>query len=289
MNPGLRRRLWRWSSSIPFWLLISTVLLLAFDLPESQFSVLSPCLDLRLQDCFYDPAQQSRFFFSRDHNDFWYQLLHEKVRHGFVPGVAILLFLAALLPRISWSRLGLLRVPHRTDLWLVILAISLTAVLVGLIKNATHVYCPYEVDRYGGKAPYVHLFEAYPEKYPAHWRFIIGGKKWNQDCSQWTGVERAECGRCFPCGHASGGFALMGLFFVFRAWRRWLGLGIGVICGSVMGVYQMMNGNHYFSHVVFTALLAWIICLLLHKHLPLIQKLLRHIISILPNKAVATS
>jgi len=277
MNPGLRRRLWRWSSSILFWLLFSAVLLLAFELPESQFSVFSPCLDLRLQDHFYDPTQVSHFFFSRDHQDFWYQLLHEKVRHGFVPGVAILLFLAALLPRLSWSRLGLLRVPHRTDLWLVILAISFTAVVVGFCKRATHVYCPYEVDRYGGKAPYVHLFEAYPEKYPANWRFIIGGKKLRQDGTCWQGVECNwdECGRCFPCGHASGGFALMGLFFVFRGWRRWLGLGIGLICGSVMGAYQMMNGNHYFSHVLFTALISWIICLALNRWMPVLKRGIR--------------
>ena len=70
-------------------------------------------------------------------------------------------------------------------------------------------------------------------------------------------------GGCFPAGHASGGFALLGLIAV-RSSRRWrngvIALGLGL--GWWMGLYQMLKGAHYPSHTTTTMLIAWMVVLL---------------------------
>lgn len=45
----------------------------------------------------------------------------------------------------------------------------------------------------------------------------------------------------------------MMLFFCFRSRRdRWAGLGAGLIAGWGMGFYQMLRGQHFLSHTLFT-------------------------------------
>ena len=41
------------------------------------------------------------------------------------------------------------------------------------------------------------------------------------------------------------------------------GLAIGFTMGWTMGLYQMLNGNHYLSHTLVTMLLAWLVIVLL--------------------------
>ncbi|MFT5110556.1 MAG: membrane-associated PAP2 superfamily phosphatase, partial [Pseudoalteromonas tetraodonis] len=78
---------------------------------------------------------------------------------------------------------------------------------------------------------------------------------------KWTKNPRKP-GHGFPAGHASGGFALMGLC-VFGRTRRGITLGVaaGLSLGWILGSYQMLNGNHYLSHTVVTNLLAGILVL----------------------------
>ena len=55
----------------------------------------------------------------------------------------------------------------------------------------------------------------------------------------------------------------MMLFFCFRSRRdRWAGLGAGLIAGWGMGFYQMLRGQHFLSHTLFTMIGAWMIILL---------------------------
>jgi len=137
-----------------------------------------------------------------------------------------------------WNR-GLARIRRRLAFVLVVLA--LVPSLAALGKAVTHVYCPSQLERYGGAVPYVRLFDRYPDSFVAK-----------------------KPGRCFPAGHASGGFALMALFFAFkRRRRRVAGLTLGLGLGWLMGGYQTLIGAHYLSHTVATMLLAWIVCVLL--------------------------
>lgn len=127
----------------------------------------------------------------------------------------------------------------RRDLGVALLTLVSVPVLVGLGKDTTNVYCPYEIRRYGGDVPYVKLAERHPDN-----------------------DRPARRGRGFPAGHASGGFALLGLLWLRRspAWKRG-GLALGLAAGWAMGGYQMLKGAHYLSHTVVTMLLAWILML----------------------------
>jgi membrane-associated PAP2 superfamily phosphatase len=128
----------------------------------------------------------------------------------------------------------------RRGLWLAVLVIATVPALAGLGKKYTNVFCPSEIRRYGGDVAYAKLCEPFPEK-----------------------DRPARRGGCFPAGHASGGFALMGLLCV-RGTRRWrntaIALGLGL--GGWMGFYQMLKGAHYLSHTVTTMLVAWLVVLL---------------------------
>jgi membrane-associated PAP2 superfamily phosphatase len=129
---------------------------------------------------------------------------------------------------------------HRRGLWLAVLCIATVPALAGLGKTFTNVFCPSEIRRYGGDVAYAKLCEPFP-----------------------AGDRPERKGGCFPAGHASGGFALMGLL-ALRGTRRWrfsaLALGLGL--GWWMGLYQMLKGAHYLSHTVTTMLVAWLVVLL---------------------------
>jgi membrane-associated PAP2 superfamily phosphatase len=129
---------------------------------------------------------------------------------------------------------------NRRGLWLGVLVIATVPALAGLGKKYTNVFCPSEIRRYGGDVTYAKLCEPFP-----------------------ADDRPARRGGCFPAGHASGGFALMGLLAV-RASRRWrrgvIALGLGL--GWWMGGYQMLKGAHYLSHTLTTMLVAWLVVLL---------------------------
>jgi len=73
-------------------------------------------------------------------------------------------------------------------------------------------------------------------------------------------------GHCFPSGHASGGFALLALYFAAyphvtkNAWRFLLP---GILLGTSFGLAQQLRGAHFLSHDVWTAFLCWFMSLLI--------------------------
>jgi membrane-associated PAP2 superfamily phosphatase len=122
-----------------------------------------------------------------------------------------------------------------------VLAVVLTVGITGLLKTLTHVDCPWDLTLFGGRFPYVPLFGDRPDALPA--------------------------GRCFPAAHASSGYALMALYFVFRERDLRLarvGLGAGLLVGLVFGVAQQSRGAHFVSHDLWSAMIAWFIALTLY-------------------------
>jgi membrane-associated PAP2 superfamily phosphatase len=137
------------------------------------------------------------------------------------------------------DRCGLGERQTRRGLWVAFLTLATGPMLIGLGKDATNVFCPSEIRRYGGDVPYAKLFSSYP-----------------------AGDRPERRGRGFPAGHASGGFALLALAGLARTRRgRWLGAGIGLTAGWTMGLYQMLKGAHYLSHTVVTMLVLWLVFL----------------------------
>ena len=129
---------------------------------------------------------------------------------------------------------------NRRGLWLAILVIATVPALAGWGKEHTNIFCPSEIRRYGGDVAYAKLCEAYP-----------------------SDDRPPRRGGCFPAGHASGGFALLGLVAV-RSTRRWRNgvIAVALGLGWWMGLYQMLKGAHYLSHTITTVLVAWIVVLI---------------------------
>jgi membrane-associated PAP2 superfamily phosphatase len=134
---------------------------------------------------------------------------------------AVLLILAAIFAR---------RVRMRALFFLACLAV--VPIVSTQLRAVTNMATPLELTTYGGAYEHLLLFEAKPAGYPSH---------------------------AFPAGHASGGFALMGLYWVLGT-RRWRGLALGLFVGSWMGFYQIARGEHFLSHTLATAALAWLLC-----------------------------
>ena len=135
---------------------------------------------------------------------------------------------------------------HR-GLWLAVLVLVTVPLLAGIGKKYTNTFCPSEIRRYGGDVAYVKLCEPFP-----------------------AADRPVRRGGCFPAGHASGGFALMGLL-LGRPTRRWrlTAITFGLILGWWMGGYQMLKGAHYLSHTVTTMLVTWLVIILWRHRLGL--------------------
>lgn len=139
-------------------------------------------IDLRLADAMFDTA--NRIFPWKD-NWFAAVFMHQWVKYVLiVAGVSIL---------------GLLLVDYcRSSTWLtpstqkkfavVALYFIVVPAIISVIKSQSIHHCPWDLQRYGGYAPYLRLFDALPE-----------------------GI---KAGHCFPAGHASSGLWLAA-FFVF--------------------------------------------------------------------------
>lgn len=131
----------------------------------------------------------------------------------------------------------------RRDLWICVGTLALAPAMVAGGKASTNVFTPREIRRYGGFAPYVKVAGSYP-----------------------PGDRPSKRGRGFPAGHASGGFALLSLAGLARSRQaRTAALATGLGAGALMGIYQMLRGAHFLSHTIVSALVCWIVFLLLRR------------------------
>lgn len=131
--------------------------------------------------------------------------------------------------------------PLRRPLAYCVVAMVLSIGLVGALKTVTNVDCPWDLDVFGGRYPFVPLF-----------------------------VDRAGAlpqGYCFPAAHAGSGYALLALYFGLRersAALARLCLGLGLATGLVFGLAQQARGAHFLSHDVWSAFITWMIALTLY-------------------------
>jgi len=120
--------------------------------------------------------------------------------------------------------------PYRGGIVVMLIAMALIPSLVSYLKHTTHMYCPYQSTLFGGKVPDSGLFAL-------HVRPLPGVKP----------------GRCWPAGHASGGFAMLALMVFAERQRGRLRLLLalpGLALGWTMGLFQMARGHHYLSHTL---------------------------------------
>ena len=191
-------------------------------------------LDFRLTDYFFDSRLHS--FWLRDH---WFieGVLHDA---GKYPAYIAAAYALVSIARRRWQSI------ERTwprDMIFVLLTIGLGTGVVALLKFLTDIHCPWNLIQYAGDRPYYGLVE----------RFSIRGD---------------HTGRCWPGGHASGGYSLVAFYFIWlkeKPRKAYWALGISLLYGSIMGLGRVVQGAHFMSHNFWSAIILWTLALLLAK------------------------
>jgi membrane-associated PAP2 superfamily phosphatase len=190
-------------------------------------------IDTAIEDRFYDPV--TRTFPLRN------TFLLEDVVHD-AGKIAVILFGVAVLGAwIASFRSERWREWRRPALY-VFLVLGLGPTATSGWKDLSPKHCPWDLEMYGGDAPHTSLLEPVP-----------------------AGVKR---GRCFPCGQASSGYSLVALYFALRLRdrrRARQGLWLGLIYGSILGFGRMLQGAHFLSHVLTTALVCWLVAFVVYE------------------------
>lgn len=158
----------------------------------------------------------------------WLELVGHRLAKSVVLGVWLLLLAGAVAS--GWiSRLR----RHRALLWTTTLAMAAGPILVVLLKDSNAHACPWDLKAFGGSADFANT---------------------------WF-VSRAEAGRCFPGGHAAGGFSLVALHFAGAAVGstrlRSAGLAAALMAGAAFGGVRMLQGAHFLSHNLMSAAVVW--------------------------------
>jgi membrane-associated PAP2 superfamily phosphatase len=124
--------------------------------------------------------------------------------------------------------------PWRRALWAATAAMALGPALVSAAKMVTGPRCPWDLAEFGGTA-----------QAAVHW---------------FAGT--ADAGRCFPSGHASGGFSLIALYYTGLATGsarlRNVGLALALGVGTVFSAIRMIQGAHFLSHNLWSMAVAWV-------------------------------
>lgn len=210
--------------------LIISSLLLLLSLILMEFTN----VDFIIQDRLYD-FQNHKWLLNDPHGNLY------KIFYTYIKFPIYLIALWTIYKVYKGFRQKTLFSSTRGYLILLLTLIILPTSIATVGKKSISVQCPYDIPRYGGHTPYVRLLEPYPIN-P------------NSKDGKWPP------GNCFPAGHASGGFALLGLYLVARTKReRILALIFSLSMGTIMSIYQTMRGSHYLLHHVVTFALALIL------------------------------
>ena len=189
-------------------------------------------IDLVIQDNFYD-----------FNTKLWILDKHEPIsKFIFYDGIKKLyiFFVIGLIVALSFFREKPIIKLYKNGLLIVLISCISIPVFIGFLKATTNVPCADDIQRYGGNYPYVKAFSNYPPEF--HQEKNI---------------------KCYPAGHASGGFALMSLFFLFTSKRnKNVALLSSILIGWTIGNYKMIIGEHFFSHTLVTMLTSWLLILI---------------------------
>lgn len=192
-------------------------------------------IDITVQDIFYN-FETKEWLINRG---------DKLLRFVFYDGIkkVYYLFVLTILVTILFFRKNGKVKRYNRGLLIVFLSLVFVPLIVGGLKAVTNTPCAKNIVRYNGNYPYVTVLGSYPENF-----------------------EQTEKMECYPAGHASGGFALLSLFFLFRNRKyRKIAVGGGMLVGWSVGAYKMMIGDHFLSHTVASMILAWLVILIISK------------------------
>ena len=184
-------------------------------------------LDLTLADAMFDRASGT---FPWRHA--W---LAEGFNHGILKTILQILAVMAVSlavwdwarPRPSWD------VSRRTGVRVLALSAILVPTTISVLKHFSDSHCPWDLQRYGGREPYVRLLEMLP-----------------------AGVSP---GQCLPAGHASSALWLLALAVFWLPHRPRMAAAVGgamLLFGLAVGWMQQLRGAHFLTHTLWSIWIA---------------------------------
>jgi len=192
-------------------------------------------IDTIIQDNFFNSTTHT-WILDRDLQP-WKFIFYDGIKK-----VLILLALSFLFALIFFRNNRVIK-EYKRGIIIVILSAIFIPLVSGGLKKITNMPCPKNEIHFGGKMIRTAVWESYDEPYKSMSKIA-----------------------CWPAGHASGGFALLSLFFLFKTLRnKILALTFSLGIGWSMGIYKMLIGDHFLSHTIITMLIAWLIILILSK------------------------
>lgn len=196
-------------------------------------------IDRSVADFFFD-ATRGGF---PAHDWTWFELIGHRIAKSAVWAVWLAV-LAAAIASLRVDRLA----AYRGVLWTTVVAMAVGPLIVVGLKNINAHPCPWDLKQYGGFA---------------------------DDAAAWF-VPAARAGRCFPSGHAAGGFSLLALYFAGHAANdrrlRHAGLAIGLAAGLAFSAVRVVQGAHFVSHNLWSAAVVWFAAALVFAPLVMAQE-----------------
>jgi len=218
-------------------LIISTFLLI-FVIGFFQFTN----IDIIIQNYFYNFETKS-WLIDKD-EPILKLFLYDGLKQGLIIFGVFILILLIFFRKYEFVK------EYKKGLIILLLSSIFVPTIVGSLKAITNTPCPCNIEHFGGEYPDIKVLDKYPEDF----------------------IQKSKA-KCWPAGHASGGFALMALFFFFKNPRnQFFGLIGAITLGWSMGTYKMLLGDHFLSHTIITMILAWIIILTIVKLTQLKEK-----------------
>jgi len=216
--------------SINFQIIITAILLIVV---ISLFELTN--LDIFIQNYFYN-FDTSKWILDKNEPILKF-LLYDGLKK------ALILFAVSILFILIFLRKNRKVMEYKKGLIIVLLSAIIIPITIGSLKAVSNTPCPKNIEFFGGNYPNIKVFESYPSNF-------VQEKK----------------AKCWPAGHASGGFALLSLFFLFKKRKnKILIVSFSFVLAWSMGLYKMLIGDHFLSHTIITMIIAWIEILIIAK------------------------
>ncbi|WP_121627828.1 phosphatase PAP2 family protein [Poseidonibacter antarcticus] len=216
--------------SINFQIIITAILLIVV---ISLFELTN--LDIFIQNYFYN-FDTSKWILDKNEPILKF-LLYDGLKK------ALILFAVSILFMLIFLRKNKTIEKYKKGLIIVLLSAIIVPITIGSLKAVSNTPCPKNIEFFGGNYPNIKVFDSYPSNF-------VQEKK----------------AKCWPAGHASGGFALLSLFFLFKKRKnKILIVSFSFVLAWSMGLYKMLIGDHFLSHTIITMLIAWIEILIIAK------------------------
>lgn len=192
-------------------------------------------IDIYVQDIFYN-FKEHTWWLSRDVQP-WKFIFYDGIKRLLIL-IGVFFFIVMF-----FFRKNSIVQEYKHGMIIVVLSAIFIPAIIGGLKKTTNMPCPKNEIHYGGKLIRTAVWQSYPQPYKSMKHIA-----------------------CWPAGHASGGFALMSLFFLFKTKRnKLLALGGALAIGWAMGIYKMIIGDHFLSHTLITMILSWLLIILINK------------------------